>query len=875
MSSLINRTILQYRIIEQIGCGGMGEVYKAEDLKLKRIVALKFLPFSFNFDEDAKKRFVREAQSASALDHPNICTIHEIGESEDGRSFICMSYYEGQTVKDLVSKESLEINRALEIILQICNGLIKAHNNNIVHRDIKPGNIFLTNEGTVKILDFGLAKIKGQTRLTQIGTTAGTVNYMSPEQTRGEEVDQRTDIWSLGIVLYEMITGEKPFKADYDQAVIYSILNDEPDISKIPGEFKYIIKKTLAKSLIERYQNVEEIVNDLKSFGNKSDSIINNTPRGNNKKNLKTNVIAIAVSVFICAVITFLYFNQSPINQNSRTVTHRKMIVVLPFENLGPPKDEYFAMGMREEISNKLASYGNLGVISRSSAEKFANSHKTAKEIGKELGVDYILEGTLQWANGKSGRVRIIPQLIRASDDINIWSESYDRINYDIFDLQNEIAKTVAAKLDVRILPGKSINGAPPTKNIDAYDYYLKALRIEYNGTNNSDFLKSIELYKKAIKLDSEFAAAHAQISIAYLGLYSYGGKDVKYLEKISEHLKKSIALNPNLAEVHLAQGLYYYFLTNEEQLALMEFKKVLEIQPNNAEAVFGISAIYWREGKYDLDLKYTLMAFSLDPMIARYAHSIGNSYNIMHEYKKAEKYFKLAIKLSPASSLFYVELAENYIDWKGNTEMARQVVKNIKNNEYLEDYYNIFIYLDILDRNFNTALKELKSSKKEYANTFNKYIPNYLMIALLYNYKKEYNLSKAYFDSSKIKVEKMLQNNPDDYRLHLALSMSYAGMSKKSEAIKENEKAMALISLNNVITRKYTDKKHLAKIYTLVGDYKNALKEIDFLLSTPNSAKLSINILKLDPIFDPLRNLAGYHSIIAKYSNLNMKNNL
>ena len=272
---MINDIVSHYKVISRLGAGGMGEIYKAEDISLKRTVALKFLPSSFTFDKEARQRFIHEAQSASALDHPNICTIYEIGETDKGQMFISMACYDGETLKEKIEKGPLRIEETVEIILQICSGLEKAHKNGIVHRDIKPANIFITNDGIVKILDFGLAKAKGQTQLTQVGSTVGTVNYMSPEQARGEKVDHRSDIWSLGVIMYEMITGRLPFKGEYEQAVLYSILNDNQEPvtgirSNVPMTMEHVVNKLLSKEPGERYQHVDEITADLKRLKRES-----------------------------------------------------------------------------------------------------------------------------------------------------------------------------------------------------------------------------------------------------------------------------------------------------------------------------------------------------------------------------------------------------------------------------------------------------------------------------------------------------------------------------------------------------------------------------------------------------------------------------
>ncbi len=858
------QTISHYRITEKLGSGGMGEIYKAEDVKLKRTVALKFLPASFSSDEESKKRLIHEAQAASSLDHPNICTIHEIGETDDGLLFISMALYDGETLKDRVEKGPIEIDEAIKITLQICEGLEKAHKNEIMHRDIKPANIFITTDGIVKILDFGLAKSKGQTQLTQMGSTVGTVDYMSPEQATGSMVDKRTDIWSLGVMFYEMITGQRPFAGEYEQAVIYSILNTEPDLSNVSNELASIINRSVNKSVEQRYQSTKEMKLDLESLKDETKIRRNYVPIRLSRISLRTKIIAAAALVIILTLIFYSYLSGS--EGTSVTEGKKKMIVVLPFKNLGSAEDDYFAQGMREAISNKLAELGSIGVISRSSAEKFANANKTAKEIGKELGVDYIIEGTVQWAKykDKPSRIRITPQLVRVSDDINIWSDSFDRVINDVFSVQNEIAQNVVDKLGIKILPRQFASESPPTKNLDAYEYYLKATRAEFAaiGAHESDFLKAINLYNAAIELDSNFAAAHALVSSVYMGLYFYIKRDPATLEKITRHLQKAKELNPNLAEVHMAQGFYYYFLLpNGLPKAMEEFKRILEIRPNDAEANFTIGLINFLLGRYDLELPFVLKAFSLDPLNIRYARSTGDSYNHQRDYKSAEKYYKRAIELAPNENEPFFLLANNYIDWKGDTKLARETIKNIKFE--IKQWY--LIRLNILDRNFEETLRQLKSSKKN-KDTFFEFIPNSQAIALVYKYLKNDNLSRIYFDSAKTELEKKILANPEDIRLPVSLSITYAGLGEKTKAFGAFNKAVELAPKNVEILPINTQKAYLAKIYTMLGDYVNALKQINYLLA--NYADFSVNILKLDPLYDPLRDQDGYKAIIDKYSN-------
>ncbi|MEE9189587.1 MAG: serine/threonine-protein kinase, partial [Candidatus Neomarinimicrobiota bacterium] len=374
---MIGKTISHYKILEKLGEGGMGDVYKAEDTNLDRVVALKFLPLAMTRDEEVKMRFVNEAKAASALDHSNICTIFEIDKTDEGQLFISMGYYEGETLEQKIKQNPLEIEEAIDITIQIAQGLDKAHNKKIVHRDIKSANIIITNDNVVKIVDFGIAKLAGQTRITQDGTSLGTATYKSPEQTLSKDVDHRTDIWSLGVVLYEMLTGLTPFQGEYEQAVVYSILNEEPEsLTKhrigIPKELEQIVNKALAKNTDERYQNLEYLIVDL--YQAKKEP-----------KKIKINA-------------------QSP---------QIPTIAVLPFTNMSADKDQdYFCDGIAEDILNDLTHLEGLQVVARTSSFAIKSQNQDVKEIGLRLGVDTLVEGSVRKVGN---RLRITAQLITVS----------------------------------------------------------------------------------------------------------------------------------------------------------------------------------------------------------------------------------------------------------------------------------------------------------------------------------------------------------------------------------------------------------------------------------------------------------------------------
>lgn len=869
MNDLTGKKIFQYNILEKTGGGGMGIVYKAKDEKLDRIVALKFLPPHLLADDESEKRFMSEAKSASSLDHPNICTIYDINKTEDNQLFIAMAFYEGETLKKKIDKGALQIDEAINIAVQIAGGLELAHKSGIIHRDIKPANIMITKFGEVKIVDFGLAKSKTSAGITKFGSTVGTAAYMSPEQTRSETVDNRTDIWALGVILYEMITGITPFKGEYEQAIIYSILNDElPEINGIPEELKTIITKATAKNPDNRYRDIREMYSSLSLL--KSDSGSSSTKQISRQKKAHTNkkLIWITAPILIAIIIAaYFYFNKNTVRQVEPDNT-RKMIVVLPFENLGSQDENYFAAGVTEEITSKLASIGNIGVISRNSAEKLAKSNKSTEQIGKEVGVNYILSGTIRWAKGKdkTSRVRITPQLTRVSDNKIIWSNSYDKVLDDIFSVQNEIAQKVVDQLGGSLLANQ-IQKNTPTDNLDAYDFYLQGLAYYKRGDQNkSNIQNSISLYEKAIKLDPKFAAAYASLSKDMSSMYwFYFDRSEENVNNAFENAQKSLQLNPNLAEAHLALGFYYYWCKLEYDKAIKEFSEALKIQPNNAEAFSALGYVYRRMGNFNLALQNMVKGLSLDPLSAEYCYNTAETYQLLRDYPNADKYFKQAIEVYLDVIRARIHRAQIYIDWKGDTKTASEIISESTESEYLDATFDIKIFIDVLDRHLDQAIQKLKSSKINYESNQFRYTPNDLELGLIYKYKNESALSKTYFGSSRSLLEKMLKDSPNDERVHSSLGITYAGLGLIDKAISEGKKGIELLPLEKEAYRGYYRQWDMLIIYALIDDYNNALKQIDFLLSMPGA--FSVNQLKLDPLYDSLRNLPGYKVIVNKYS--------
>ncbi|HEY5133509.1 MAG TPA: protein kinase, partial [Candidatus Krumholzibacteriaceae bacterium] len=452
---MIGRTISHYRILEKLGQGGMGVVYKAEDTKLKRTVALKFLPPEFTRDAAAPERFIREAQAAAALDHPDICTIYEIDEAE-GRAFISMAYIDGELVKDKIERGPLKLEEAVEIAVHIAQGLQAAHEKGIVHRDIKSANVMLTSSGQVKVMDFGLAKLAGKTMVTKEGTTLGTAAYMSPEQARGEDTDSRTDIWSLGVVLYEMLTGLLPFRGEYEQALSYQIMNAAPEPitslrTGVPMELERIVTKCLEKNRDERYQTAADLIADLRhlqrAVGAGAD-VTQQSMATAGRPAQRLRWWYWAAPVIVVAIIAAVLLVEMPRRATNR---EEKSIAVLPFVDMSPGRDQdYFCDGMTEELINRLSNIQGLRVPARTSAFMFKGKTEDIREIGSKLNVRTVLEGSVRKAGSE---LRITAQLINVADGYHLWSETYDRELKDVFVIQDEISSAIVSALQLRLTP--------------------------------------------------------------------------------------------------------------------------------------------------------------------------------------------------------------------------------------------------------------------------------------------------------------------------------------------------------------------------------------------------------------------------------------
>jgi serine/threonine-protein kinase len=667
--ALVGKLIGHYRIELLIGVGGMGEVYLARDERLGRKAALKLLPDSLTTDEAQLSRFKNEARSASALNHPNILTVYEIG-AEGNRQFIATEFIEGITLRASIAHGRINPHAALEIAVQVASALAAAHEAGVVHRDIKPENIMLRPDGYAKVLDFGIAKLTEQrpaaeghkvetTALLQTrpGLVLGTARYMSPEQARGQKVDARSDIWSLGVVLYEMVGGSPPFHGETPSDCIASILTTEPPplsgvLPDVPRKLESILRKALRKKSEERYQTITEMLAGLRILKGelevesslpqtkaRAESIVSKIKR--HKRGVLLTLSTAAVLAAAAVAYSFFFFAPAPL-------PNEKSIAVLPFENLSEEKSNaYFTDGIQDEILTRLSKIADLKVISRTSTQRYKHTSQSPSQIAHQLGVANLLEGSVQKTNDQ---VRVNVQLITAANDTHLWAETYDRKLIDIFVVESDIATTIAKALQARLTGAeKTAIAKRPTANPEAYELYLKG-RFFWNKRTAADLRKAIEYFNQALDKDPSYALAYAGLTDAYLVLSQYGAASpADSFPQAIAAAKKAIELDDTLAEAHtsLACSLAYYDFDFEQ--SLKEFQRAIELNPNYATAHHWLSnGVLSALGQFERAIAEGKRAVELDPLSLIINTDLGQDFSYARRYDEAIAQLRKTIEMDP-----------------------------------------------------------------------------------------------------------------------------------------------------------------------------------------------------------------------------------
>jgi serine/threonine protein kinase/Flp pilus assembly protein TadD len=618
---MIGQTISHYKILEKLGEGGMGVVYKAQDTKLGRPVALKFFPPDLCSDRQRKDRFIQEARIASSIDHPNVVAIYEIDEVENDNLFIAMAYYRGDTLDRRIKKGPLKLEEAIEIAIQVAQGLSKSHGLGIVHRDIKPSNILITEDGTAKILDFGVATLNASdVEYRSELSVAGTLPYMSPEQIRGESTDFRTDVWSLAVVLYEMVTAQTPFTQEYEHAIRYSIENEKQphvgDLAKnISSELDSILAKALEKDRENRFQRLEEMIDRLDLLRN----------------HLRTTI-----------------GDQKP------------TIAVMPFADLSPQHDqEYFCDGLTEELINALARISELRVSSRISSFQFKGKAVDIRLIGERLNVKTVVEGSVR----KSGdNLRITAQLVDVSNGYQLWSERFDRKFLDIFAIQEEIAQKIVQTLKIKLLPG--LGGRlvkRSTDNLAAYNLYLEG-RYYWNKRTAEGLRKSIELFQQAVEKDPQYALAYTGIADAYSLMDQYGTLPLREsVQRAEAAAKRALELDDQLAEAHASAAQVEVSYNWNYVEAEKQLRKAILLNPNYATAHHWLAFCLTPVGAHDEALREIIKALELDPLSLILNRDKGIVLYYARQYDQAIAQANKVLEMDPHFALAHRLLAIAY----------------------------------------------------------------------------------------------------------------------------------------------------------------------------------------------------------------------
>jgi len=681
---MIGTAVSHYRILEKLGQGGMGEVFLAEDTKLDRRVALKFLPSSGWNETEAQQRLIREAKAASKLDHSNIVTIHGI-EEYDGRPFIIMAYVPGVTLKQYCTASPRSTDELIDLAIQISDGLHHAHQAGVVHRDLKPSNVLVSDQGRARILDFGIASLRGAAKLTQTGSTVGTIAYAPPELAQGKEATAASDVYSLGVVMYQMLSGRLPFEADHEAALLYAILHDAPKPiaecnPNVTPPIQRIVGRCLEKDPARRYESCVELTADLK-------------------------------------------LARSSSSGGRAAHTHDKpSIAVLPFTNLSAdPENEYFSDGLTEELLNVLAKNPKLKVTGRTSSFVFKDKKEDLREIGQKLGVETLLEGSVRKA-GK--RVRITAQLVKASDGFHLWSETYDRVLEDIFAVQDEIAKSVSSAMDVTLL------GQPEKKrkvHPEAFNLILQANHVASRHTQEA-LHKSIELYRKALEFDPNSARGWADLAYSYEWATGYSFFDqTEGSTNAREAAEKALRLDPDEPRANEALAWLRFSYEHKWEEAGRLFRRAHELAPSDSRILTGLATYEWAMGSLDEALRFSQMALEIEPLSA-HAHAARGRFLLWSgRQMEARAAFQSALDLSPDYTQAHIMVGVTYMEL-GDYERAIAEVQKEKTAGYRLTGLTVAYYAADRTEESDRALADLIKCGEEWA----------IQIAMCHAYRQE-----------------------------------------------------------------------------------------------------------------------------------------
>jgi serine/threonine-protein kinase len=866
----------RYRLFRELGRGGAAVIYLADDLKHDRKVALKVLQpdIAVSLGPD---RFLREIKIAARLSHPHILPVHDSGEAQ-GFLYYVMPVVEGESLRERLVDGPMPVQAVVALLHDLFDALDHAHERGVVHRDIKPGNVMLTGRHAL-VTDFGVAKALAVAaegdQVDTAGLVLGTPAYMAPEQATADPgIDHRADIYAVGILAYEMLTGRTPFHGASPQAVLTAQVTQTPDHvlvhrPDVPPELADVVMKCLEKDPADRWQTAEEAVREL-------DRLVV-TPSGGMERVAfgpftapwlagRTGLTA-AVAV-LTLVIAFLAVFLTG-GRGGGTASDRPVVVVLPFQNLGPPEDEYFANGITDAITARLATLGRLGVISRTSAMQYRETDLSSREIGAQLGADYVLEGTIQRERPQdpTSRVRIIPQLIRASDDTHVWASVYDEDMTEVFRVQSEIADRVVRAMDVALLEGEEEPAeGPPTADLQAYELYLRGHDYLAGALGAGDANArriAIDFFEQALDLDPGFALAWSELSTAHIWLYRFfvDPSDGR-LQQAKAAVDTALALDPELPGAHLAQGLYYYWGAQPDPArALEEFKHVVDREPSNAYARTLMAVLQAARGEWDDAVENAAMAAALDPRDPEWAAAAGQFHLLVRRYADAARYLGLALGIAPDMGEAHQARIALYLRWQGDTTRAHAAVREMLQRTTPGQVALALLQVApalLVGGAYDSIIEPLTPASVSGPLPFD----YYYLKAEFYRLRDQLPRSRAYYDSLRTTVRAAALTRTGDPVLTTLLARAEAGLGQKDAAMEQVALLERAIGESGDALQSMALRSSLVWTYAMLGEPDPALDHVDALLATPSM--MSTPYLRLAPFPDALRRHPRYRELLG-----------
>ncbi|MCA1610126.1 MAG: protein kinase [Acidobacteria bacterium] len=839
------------------------------------------LPPSVAADPGTLARFEREAKAVAALSHPNILAIHDFGNQE-GIAYAVTELLEGETLRGKLDTGPIPQRQALDYAAQIARGLSAAHEKGIVHRDLKPENLFVTTDGHVKILDFGLVKRMEATSPeeetsapiepthTVLGTVMGTAGYMSPEQARGLPVDHRSDLFSFGAILYELLSGRKAFKKATPSDTMAAILRDEPpglsdSGSGIPPALDNLVRHCLEKSREDRFQSAKDIVFALSVA---STSSFTSGPQATAPRAGRTRVLIAAgvVAALLAAAGVWLL---RPTRPGTGEPGGMKRLAVLPFENLGAPEDDYFADGIADEIRGKLTSLQGIQVIARGSSTPYKKTTKTPRQIAEELNVSYLLTATVRWEkNSSSSRVHVSPELVdvtRPDAPTSKWQQPFDAALTSVFQVQSDIATRVAQALGVALGSGEEKRLAEkPTQSLDAYDAYLRGEEASKSlaAADPPSLRRAIAHYEEAVALDARFAQAWAQLSRAHSFHYANSVPRPAEGEQARAAAERALAIAPGLPAAHLALGDYYEAVRSDYLRASEQFALGRQEAPRDADLLAGTALVQQRTGHWEQGLASLRQAQAVDPRSAFTARRLARTLFLLRHYAESRETADRGLALAPRS-LGILETKVMLSLAQGDLAGARSVLRAAPREldpKALVAYLATYNHLTwVLDEEQQTLL--LRVPPAAFADDR---LAWGISLAQAASLRGDREKARQYADSARAAAEAQLRETPDDANRHVlrGLALTFLGEGHKDEAVREGERGVALVPVSKDAYDGPYYQHQLARIFIRVGEPEKALDYLEPLLKIPYI--LSPGWLNIDPDFDPLRKNPRFQKLVA-----------